>query len=448
LLAVQAVIDNAADSATGSIADAVSNMQTIVVATHNAGKVPEIIAALDLPDTRFLSLADLGLTDEAAEVAKSLAGNAWIKAGFVFSRTRQATLADDSGLEVDALDGLPGVRSARYAGERASDAENLEKLLQAMQELPDEQRRARFVCEIAYVAADGSQLSARGVCEGRIAREPRGGGGFGYDPVFIPDNPGDGRTMAELSPDEKSAISHRGLALRQLRDKLAACRGAAPRVALAAFDFDGTLLAVASPVRLVFRLLRLQMMPLSVGFQVFWWAIRYKLHLAVNQDQVRRYIYSAFAKTPAEVARRLMVKLYYDKLKARLRPKGMQEVEWQRGAGRKIILISASFEPILGVLAAELRADFFISTEMEVVDGRYTGQVAAVPPEGIYKLLHLQHKADAVYGEGNWYLDYAFGDHFNDAYLLSLALHPVVVSPDRGLAATARELSWEIADWD
>jgi XTP/dITP diphosphohydrolase len=133
-------------------------------------------------------------------------------------------LADDSGLEVDALGGMPGIRSARYAGDGASDAENNAKLLQALRNVPDAARTARFVCVIAVAGADGRELAVvDGTCAGRIAREPKGTHGFGYDPLFVPD--GFAQTMAELGPGTKNRISHRAKAaaklvpiLRQLRE--------------------------------------------------------------------------------------------------------------------------------------------------------------------------------------------------------------------------------------
>ncbi|WP_270298767.1 non-canonical purine NTP pyrophosphatase, partial [Eggerthella sinensis] len=132
----------------------------------------------------------------------------------------KAVLADDSGLAVDALDGAPGVYSARYAGEDAADADNNIKLLAALADVPDEQRTARFVCTLVFIDEDGTEEVAYGTIEGRIGREERGEHGFGYDPLFLPDVFDDGRTLAEALPHEKNAVSHRGNALRELRTKL------------------------------------------------------------------------------------------------------------------------------------------------------------------------------------------------------------------------------------
>ena len=131
-----------------------------------------------------------------------------------------AVIADDSGLEVDALGGAPGINSARYAGERSTDQRNIIKLLDELKDYVEGERSARFVCTIVFLDEEGREISAQGVCEGRITDKPRGLNGFGYDPVFMPDEIGDGRTMAELSVDEKNRISHRGKALRALREKL------------------------------------------------------------------------------------------------------------------------------------------------------------------------------------------------------------------------------------
>ena len=151
------------------------------------------------------------------ETGATFAENALIKARAAAGATGRAAVADDSGIEAAALGGAPGVRSARYAGEDASDEENLSKLLR---EVPDEgDRRVAYVCAIALVDGQG-ELVVEGRCEGRLADEPRGSGGFGYDPAFLPADDDTGRTMAELVPDEKDAISHRGRAARALLERL------------------------------------------------------------------------------------------------------------------------------------------------------------------------------------------------------------------------------------
>lgn len=170
----------------------------------------------DLP-LRLRSLEELGLPappEEGREFREIALG----KARWASRRAGLPALADDSGLEVDALGGRPGVRSARYAGPGATDAENNRKLLEELRGLPLERRRARFRCAIALVDPEGWETVVEGVCEGFIALEPRGTGGFGYDPLFwVPEY---GRTFAELPPEVKNRISHRGQALRALRGAL------------------------------------------------------------------------------------------------------------------------------------------------------------------------------------------------------------------------------------
>ena len=193
----------------------------VVVASSNHGKLAEIRSALDFPDWRFVAAKELEAEwPSPEEDGETFEDNARIKAQAAFARFGMASLADDSGLEVDALDGEPGVYSSRYAGPCADDAENTSRLLLALQDAPEGQRSARFRCTIVFVASDGTETVANGTCDGRIGFEPRGDQGFGYDPIFLPDAT-PGRTMAELTLAEKNAISHRGAALRDLRSKLA-----------------------------------------------------------------------------------------------------------------------------------------------------------------------------------------------------------------------------------
>jgi XTP/dITP diphosphohydrolase len=189
----------------------------VVVATGNQGKMAEIRVALPFPHWRFVSAAELRDWPEPDETGETFEQNARIKALAARERFAMASLADDSGLEVDALGGEPGVRSSRYAGECATDAENNGRLLLALRDVPESERTARFRCVMVFIDEDGSEVIATGTCEGRIAREPRGENGFGYDPLFQPDAT-PGRRMAELDTAEKNLISHRGVALRNLRD--------------------------------------------------------------------------------------------------------------------------------------------------------------------------------------------------------------------------------------
>lgn len=193
-------------------------MKQIVLATKNQGKIKEMRALLASLDIEVLSLADFAPIEDAEENGKTFCDNAIIKAKYYYAHTHVACLADDSGLEVDALDGRPGVYSARYSGENATDATNNAKLLDEMTDVAEDNRTARFRCSMALV--DGNTvLTADGVCEGVILRELRGEGGFGYDPLFYV--PRFKRTLAELTSDEKNAISHRGQVVRKMADKIA-----------------------------------------------------------------------------------------------------------------------------------------------------------------------------------------------------------------------------------
>lgn len=201
-------------------------MKTVVIASNNAHKAQEIAEALDFPGWEFRTLREMGLDSDPAEDADSFEGNARIKAQAARAASGgMAVLADDSGLEVDALDGAPGVYSARYAGEDATDADNNAKLLEALAQVSDDDRGGRFVCTLVFIDEDGNEAVARGTIEGRIGHDERGSHGFGYDPLFLPDLFDDGRTLAEVLPEEKNAVSHRGNALRTLRAQLEA-RGA------------------------------------------------------------------------------------------------------------------------------------------------------------------------------------------------------------------------------
>jgi XTP/dITP diphosphohydrolase len=187
----------------------------LVLATRNEHKLREL-ASLMRPYELEPLPADVELPPETGT---TFADNALGKARAAAMATGRPAVADDSGIEASALGGAPGVWSARYAGEGAGDEENLAKLLSEIPE--DGDRRVAYVCALAYVEPGGREELVHGRCEGRLATEPRGDGGFGYDPAFIPDDyPDDERTMAELTPDEKDAISHRGRAARALVARL------------------------------------------------------------------------------------------------------------------------------------------------------------------------------------------------------------------------------------
>jgi XTP/dITP diphosphohydrolase len=191
-------------------------MRTLLLGTRNPGKVREIESILADSGWTFWSLQASANVDTPAETGTTYAENAVLKARFYSLATGMCALADDSGLEVEALAGAPGVFSARYAGENASDADRRALLLSELAKVSDVNRRARFVAVVAISDADGSVLNvSEGICEGTIISSPRGDGGFGYDPLFVPD--GFNQTFAELPDDVKNIISHRARALLNTR---------------------------------------------------------------------------------------------------------------------------------------------------------------------------------------------------------------------------------------
>lgn len=187
----------------------------LLLATRNAGKLTELRRILaDTADIELIGLADLPEYDEAPETGATLAENALMKAREGVLHTGLATVADDSGLMVDALNGMPGVLSARWAGRARDDRANLDLVLDQLADVPSERRGATFVCAAALVTPDGQESVVEGLMPGRIIREPQGTGGFGYDPIFVAR--GHTRTAAQLTAAEKDAISHRGQAFRAL----------------------------------------------------------------------------------------------------------------------------------------------------------------------------------------------------------------------------------------
>jgi XTP/dITP diphosphohydrolase len=193
--------------------------RTLVLASNNAGKVREVQQLLVGLDFEVVPQSQHGVP-EAAETGLTFIENAILKARNAALHTGSAAIADDSGIEVDALGGAPGVRSARYAGDKASDEDNLRKLLSDMHDVPDVERTARFQCAMAFMrnAFDPMPIIAYGTWEGRLLRNPVGQNGFGYDPIFfVPDH---NCSSAQLPPDVKNSLSHRGQALRLLLQQL------------------------------------------------------------------------------------------------------------------------------------------------------------------------------------------------------------------------------------
>ncbi|KGP90900.1 nucleoside-triphosphate diphosphatase [Pontibacillus chungwhensis BH030062] len=192
-------------------------MKKIIVATHNEGKVREFRQLFSKYNIETLSLDDLDRNlPEVEETGETFEENAELKARTISSILNVPVIADDSGLEVDALNGSPGVYSARYAGEPKDDQKNLDKVLLELK--GENNRTARFVCVLALSIPGQSVVFERGTCEGHLLEEPQGGSGFGYDPIFVPD--GYTATMAEIGADEKNKISHRSQALSKMEDKI------------------------------------------------------------------------------------------------------------------------------------------------------------------------------------------------------------------------------------
>lgn len=193
-------------------------MRKFIVATRNKGKLKEIAEILkDFPYS-VISMEDAGIYEDIEENGATFEENALIKAKEVFRLTNEIVMADDSGLEVDYLNGAPGIYSSRFAGEGATDEDKNNKLLSLLKDVPFEKRTARFVCSIAVMLPDGRHFTVRGTCEGYIGYKPEGRNGFGYDPLFF--MPEYDMTTAQMEPEDKHKISHRGKALGLMVEKL------------------------------------------------------------------------------------------------------------------------------------------------------------------------------------------------------------------------------------
>ncbi len=191
-------------------------IEKIIFATGNENKLKEIRAILNKPDIEIISMREAGITDDIEENGSTFSENSLIKARAVSERTGLPAMADDSGLEVDYLNGEPGIYSARYLGRDTGHDKKNAYILEKLSGVKDEERGARFVCAASLVLPDGREFVRMGVMEGRIAYEAKGSNGFGYDPIFF--LPEYGKTSAELSPEEKNRISHRGKALMQIKE--------------------------------------------------------------------------------------------------------------------------------------------------------------------------------------------------------------------------------------
>jgi XTP/dITP diphosphohydrolase len=193
-------------------------VSTIVLATRNPGKVAELRRILSAYDVDLVGLDDYPDVPEVPETGETFVANALLKAHAIAQATGLLAVADDSGLAVDALNGMPGVLSARWAGSHGDDAANLALVIAQLTDTPDDRRGAAFICAAAAATPAGREVVVEGRVEGTLLRNPRGSNGFGYDPIFVPI--GESRTTAEMSADEKDAISHRGKAFRALAPML------------------------------------------------------------------------------------------------------------------------------------------------------------------------------------------------------------------------------------
>lgn len=194
-------------------------MKRLLIATHNPGKKREFVVLLEGLGLELVTLSEVGISQEVPETGSTFAENALAKAQGYAAISGLPTLADDSGLEVDALHGAPGVYSARYDGQGGTDADRVRLVLEQLEQVPDAERTARFRCVIAVAMPDGRIATAEGACEGQITHAPRGQNGFGYDPIFyVPEH---GCTMAELPPEVKNRLSHRARAALAARHRLA-----------------------------------------------------------------------------------------------------------------------------------------------------------------------------------------------------------------------------------
>ena len=193
-------------------------MKKFIVATRNNGKLQEIREILADFDYEVLSVEEAGINKEIEENGTTFEENALIKAHDIWQMTGETVMADDSGLEVEYLNGAPGIYSSRFAGDGATDNDRNKKLLELLEGVPFEKRKARFVCAIAVIHPDESNFIVRGTCEGYIALKPEGINGFGYDPLFY--MPEFGMTTAQMKPEQKHNISHRGKALQKMINQL------------------------------------------------------------------------------------------------------------------------------------------------------------------------------------------------------------------------------------
>lgn len=226
-------------------------------------------------------------------------------------------------------------------------------------------------------------------------------------------------------------------------------RSAVRQVELAVFDFDGTSISGNSPVMLVRRLVHRRMLKVSVVARILLWAAAYKLRLPQSESWVRGLVFRAYAGMPKEAVDERLRAFYDETIACRFREQADAAMRMHREAGRVVVVVSATFEPIVERARERHPFDMQVSTRMGVdAQGNYTCRVEGEPVEGEEKPRAIARLADERFGKGNWTIAYAYGDHHSDRPMLSLAKHAVAVNPDRPLARTARQEGWEIVDWE
>lgn len=194
------------------------NVKRLIVASKNKGKLKEISDILGPLNIEVLSMEEIGYNDDIIEDGDTFEENAYIKSKAIFDKVNEPVFADDSGLEVEYLNGAPGIYSARFAGENATDKERIDKLLEMLKNVPHEKRKAKFVCVISVILNENEKFTVRGECNGYIAEKELGENGFGYDPIFYIEEKN--KNIAQLTKEEKNRISHRSIALKNMINKL------------------------------------------------------------------------------------------------------------------------------------------------------------------------------------------------------------------------------------
>lgn len=217
---------------------------------------------------------------------------------------------------------------------------------------------------------------------------------------------------------------------------------------IAAFDFDGTCISGSSPKKLVNVLTKMRRLTLYKLFRVGLWGLAYKLNLPKDAEGVRSRVFSAFAGAPAEKVNRFLCRFYHEKVAPIYRTEADAAMYAHIDAGHVVVLVSASFEPIVAAAMTEHPIQFALASRMRIdSDGNYTKDVEGLPTEGPDKIIVLKEFANSYFGEGNWELGWAYGDHYSDLDMLEAAQNPCAVTPDRKLRETAEKRGWKVLDW-